>query len=79
MVKKAPAEEQYSARHFPLEKVFEPLSRKVDNDKSIDVSWFYDISSWENYRKFMSSDKILKRPKPLDQSGTLHPIGVDND
>jgi hypothetical protein len=77
--KRLPAEEQHSARHFPLEKVFEPLSHKTDNDKTADISWFYDISSWKNYRQFMSSDKILKRPKPLDQSGTLHPIGADND
>jgi len=74
-----PTEEQHSARHFPLEKVFKPLSRFSEDVATLQLSWYYDISSWENYRKFMGSEYTLERPKPLEQTGVLHPAGVDDD
>ena len=77
--KRLPTEEQYSARHFPLEKVFKPLARFSEDVNSLQLSWYYDINSWENYRKFMGSGHILERPKPLEQAGVLHPAGVDDD
>ena len=74
-----PAEEQYSARSFPLKKVFEPLSQAAKDVEIVQLPWHYDISSWDSYRKFLSSKNILKRPQPLQQGSILHPIGVDND
>ena len=74
--RKLPTEEQYSARSFSLEKVFQPL--KTSNANFLEIEWFYDISTWEKYRKFMGSGHILKRPKPM-VAGSLPLIGVDDD
>ena len=74
-----PAEEQYSARNFSLEEVFKPLAAAAKHVEMLQLSWYYDISSWEKYRVYMSSGQVLQRPKPLGPDGSLHPIGVDND
>tara|TARA_R100000008_G_scaffold588_2_gene531 strand:- start:17 stop:826 length:810 start_codon:yes stop_codon:yes gene_type:complete len=74
-----PAEEQYSARRFSLEKVFEPLSSVKEDVALAELAWYYDVSIWDNYRQFLGSEHILKRPKPLEQKSVLHPIGVDDD
>jgi hypothetical protein len=74
--RRRPVEEQYSARTFSLDKVFEPLSKENANFKELE--WYYDISSWEGYRKFMGSAHILERPKPMS-AGKLPAIGVDDD
>jgi len=74
--RKLPTEDQYSARFFSLEKVFQPL--KTSNANFLEIEWFYDISTWEKYRKFMGSEHILKRPKPM-VAGSLPLIGTDND
>ena len=71
-----PAEEQYSARHFTLEKVFEPLD--FFEAEKIDLSWFFDIKTWEGYKEFMGSEYCLKRPVPLARR-KLPLIGVDDD
>ena len=71
-----PAEEQYSARRFTLDKVFEPLNFTGAN--SLELTWFYNIESWEIYRELMGSEHILKRPAVLT-SAPMPPIGVDND
>jgi len=74
--KRLPAEKQYSARFFSLEKVFEPLN--VENAKKLELMWYYDINNWGGYKSFMGSEHILKRPTPL-VAGKLPLIGVDND
>ena len=70
-----PAEEQYSARFFSIEKVFAPLQL---SDNIVNLDWFYDMSTWENYKKFMGGKHFLKRPAPVS-GGILPPIGVDDD
>jgi len=70
-----PAEEQYSARFFSIEKVFEPLNF---NNNILKLDWFYDMSAWKDYKKFMGSKHFLKRPAPMT-GGTLPSIGADND
>jgi hypothetical protein len=70
-------EEQYSARFFPIEKVFEPMS--LDGAIYHDWKWHHDISSWEGYKNFMGSDDEVIRPQPLDKADILHPIGVDDE
>ena len=71
-----PVEERYSARNFTLDEVFTTL--EFENAHSLEVSWFYDISSWEGYKKFMGSENFLKRPAVLT-GAKLPPIGVDDD
>ena len=71
-----PTEEKYSARKFTLEKVFNPLN--IDNAHHAEISWYYDVSTWKEYKKFMGSEQILKRPA-LFTKANLPPIGVDDD
>jgi len=74
--RRLPAEEQHSARRFSLDKVFIPLDLKDAN--SLEISWFYDISSWEGYKKFMGSENFLKKPAVITRA-QLPLIGVDDD
>ena len=59
---KLPIEERYSARWFGLKDVFIDLDNNKDN--SIEIEKFYDLSSWENYRNYLSSDLALKTSRP---------------
>jgi hypothetical protein len=57
-----PIEERWSARFFPIEKVFAPFN--FDDAIGREVNDFYNISSWDEYKKFISAnaDKEIKRP-----------------
>ncbi len=44
-----------------LEQVFKNLD--TDGRLMLECPWFYDISSWENYRKFLASDINLTKNK----------------
>ena len=50
----------------------------VSNAEKLELPWYYDISTWEGYKKYMGATEQLKRPKPLT-AGKLMPIGVDDD
>ena len=71
-----PAEKKYSARKFTLEKVFDSLT--IEGASSAEISWYYDLSTWSGYKKFMASANILKKPV-LFTKASLPPIGVDDD
>ena len=58
---KLPLEERWSARGFSLEKILSPISMK--NATFHDVEWSYNISTWEGYRTYLSSDNFLEIPK----------------
>ena len=60
--KKLPTEERYSARWFGLEQVFTNLQA----ENSIEVEEFYDLSSWDKYRNYLSSDLASKTTRPPD-------------
>lgn len=49
------------ATEFTLSEVFNSLD--TQNTSMVELSWFYDISSWENYRNYISSEeaKNIKR------------------
>jgi len=57
-----PIEERWSARFFPIEKVFAPFNFEDAIER--EVNDFYNISSWDEYKKFISAnvDKEIKRP-----------------
>jgi len=42
--------------------VFEPIN--LENYESIEADWFYDISSWDGYRDFLSSTHSIECQKP---------------
>lgn len=71
-----PPDKKYSARKFTLGKVFSSLDE--ENSFRADISWYYDISTWEEYKKFMGSKRNLERPV-LFTRASLPPIGVDDD
>ena len=58
--RKLPLAERWSARWIELDEVFAPMSGQEMHIYETD--WFYDLSSWEGYRLFMSSNKIIKKP-----------------
>lgn len=55
-------EHKLDASLYDLKTVFRGLD--TDNASMIELPWFYDISTWDGYRQFLSSDhsKIFKRP-----------------
>ena len=55
--------ERYSARHFSLDKVFNSVN--IEHANSVEVPWFYDVSSWTGYTDFISSGESLTRPKGM--------------
>lgn len=57
-----PIEERWSARFFPIEKVFEPFDLQKANEIKVDNFW--NISSWQEYKQFISDnvEKEIKRP-----------------
>ena len=73
-----PKEERWSARFFELGDVFKTAD--VEGSIVVDLDWFYNIETWENYSEFMSSEYKLKRPsKHVLLYREFNPIGVDND
>jgi len=75
--KRIPVEERWSARFFQLDKVFKYVKMK---DTKVELVWYYKIDSWEELRKYLSSDKNLDRP-PGDVLGyhEWNIIGEDNE
>ncbi len=59
---KLPIHERWSARHFTLSDIYQPLVKMPH--ESIDLEWHYDVSDWQNYIDYLSSDNLLD--KPLD-------------
>jgi hypothetical protein len=73
---KLPPEERFSARKFSLAEVFGPIEK--NNYEQEELNWFFDISTWEDYRNFMASEYILERPTPL-KAKKLPQIGAGDD
>ena len=59
---KLPLEERYSARWFDLQDVFVGLDNTKTN--SLEVEYFYDISTWEGYRNYLSSELAQETQRP---------------
>ena len=67
--KKLPLEERWSAKNFGLSEVFEKMS--IKGAGTIDLDWHYDISNWQEYRRYMGSDNFIKKPyEPLTKPHT---------
>jgi len=75
-----PFEKRWSARFFPLDKVFSPVTMEGAN--TLEIPWYYNIDSWDNFRIFLSSKECEKLDKPPEEILKYHewnPIGVDNE
>jgi hypothetical protein len=73
---KLPVEERYSARHFTLDKVLEPV--KIDT--VIQVEDYHTIEDWPSYVEYMASDKILEyRASYLTRGKKLSKMCIDSE
>ena len=62
-LEKLPLSERYSAKNFKLSEVFSPLDTK--NACFFDVAWYNDISTWDEYKKFLSGEFRFRKPKEM--------------
>mgnify|MGYP003638459459 CR=1 FL=1 len=58
--KRLPIEERWTAKNFDLSVVFNKLN--IEDAYSYEPEWFFDLSTWEGYKSFLGSDKIIKKP-----------------
>ena len=58
--RKLPLEERWSAKNFDLSQVFEKLTTKKAT--VFDLEWYYNLSSWDQYRDYLGSDFLIKKP-----------------
>jgi len=76
IVKHKQAEEwgKTSARYYDLAAVFSGLD--IEHASMIDLDWFYDISTWEQYVKYLSSDesKLFSPPITLFMGNKRKPF-----
>ena len=59
---KLPLHQRWSAQHFTLSEIYEPLS--TTPHESVELDWYYDVSKWAAYVEYISSKNMLD--KPLD-------------
>jgi hypothetical protein len=55
-----PLSQRWSARNFGFDTVFERVD--ADAPHAVEADWFYDISTWGEYRKFLGSENNIKKP-----------------
>ena len=75
-----PPEERWSARFFPVEKVFEPLS--LEGAHEIPVDNYFNIRNWEEYVDFMTASRSvnIRRPsKSILTGGGYNPLKNDTE
>lgn len=71
-----PLEQRWSARHFPLDKVFGCAT--LEGNGMLEIPWYYRIDSWQNYHNFLSSPESRKLKKPdFIKYHEWSPVGVD--
>jgi len=70
--------ERWTGQNFTHDFVFSDI--KKENASIMEVPWYYDVSSWEGLKKWLSSDFKLDKPmKVMSQYSEWNPIGVDNN
>jgi len=76
-----PLKERYSGRYFTLRDIF----MSIDTTKPttwVEMEWFYDISSWEGYCKYIGSEhrEKMNRPKSdMLRYRTWNRVGEDDE
>jgi hypothetical protein len=73
-----PAEERFNGASIPLSDFLEKA--KVTPQNTMPVKWYHDISSWQGYCNFLSSEekKYIKRPKFGFKYHEFNPFAHDN-
>jgi hypothetical protein len=75
---KLPLEERYSARWFDLEDVF--INLDVEENNSLEIKEFYDLSSWSKYKNYLSSpfsENVKRPPERLIKFSEFGSIALD--
>lgn len=57
-----PPEERWSARYFPLQKVFDALNLEASHE--IPVEDYFDITNWQEYTDFIAASRLINIRKP---------------
>jgi len=71
---KLPLDQRWSARKFDFSQIFSEINTK--NASKIELDWFYDLSSWGEYRNFLGSENVIEKPyKPLTGPYTCGKLG----
>ncbi len=68
--RKLPLEQRWSARKFTFSEVFEKLC--VNEAHSCNPEQFFDVSTWEGYSDYLSSDFILEKPYHMLTKARTH-------
>jgi hypothetical protein len=55
-----PLNQRWSARNFGFDLIFEKVDANAPH--VAELEWFYDMAAWEEYRKFLGSGNIIKKP-----------------
>ena len=61
-VARLPIEERWSARFFPLDKVFKYV--KVEGAMIVESSWYYNIDNWDKLCLYLGSEEQKEVKKP---------------
>lgn len=76
-----PIEERWSARNFPLDKVFKSVI--IDNDTvQVEVPEYHNIDNWLGYCDYIASPLRAATKRPFNKIIDYHelnPIGIDNE
>ena len=57
---KLPLSERWSARYFDFDTIFDKVGEEDAHKEEIE--WFYDLTSWEEYQRFLGSENYIKKP-----------------
>jgi hypothetical protein len=68
--RKLPIEKRWSAKNFSLSDVFDKLEGVESHIYEPD--WFYDLSTWEGYRTFLTSENSIKKPADILTQPHIH-------
>jgi len=73
-----PFEQQYSARSFPLDKVFGCATLEGNNVGQ--TPWYCRIDSWKGYMEYMANEKAYKSIRPRWMKyHEWNPVGLDKE
>jgi hypothetical protein len=73
-------EKEYYKTEFPLDKFFSNGILELESGTTLDVSWYHQIDSWDNYCEYLGSEhrKEIQHPgKLIMGKKAWNPIGLD--
>ena len=77
---KLPVEKRWSARFFPLDKVFKSVI--LEEAKVIELPWYHKIDNWNSYCDFLASPErtaINKPYKKILSYKEFNGVGIDEE